>query len=987
MAEAAAYTDLFGTPPAIPPVVDKAGGYTDLFGTPASKDGGYTDLFGAGTGEAVPAEPGILRKLEYGFTADTWSSWENLGEFLDTYYPGVSLEFVRPSKTLKLMGAMITKDPELLQEATADYLTMFDRKKYGSDYNALTPDERRVRQKEIKNKQLLETYPDIFNTEHADSFGVGVGQFLSALDDPLTAVSLGKTAVESALRTSGLMMFDRTAYDLAKDGQVNVYATGLTGVAGLIAGPSLFFASKYLNKKAGEYITRKVDERLAEEANLPNKLIDTVNEYIIENRAFGMSELESINDAVKKAGTTSNELFGALLEKDRMLIIPKDMEMASDLYLGGSTRTSRVGGKTAQWIDDLIEPVQAGIRRISEPVWGRIMKYEANIRIRLHEALSEIEPLRKYVNSLPKETKELFNKHWLDQDVDTIRLFLRQDKDALNSFERIRPRLDILHKELQNVGYKDLEYIKNYLPRQLLDYETLVKKLPPGTSNRIDNAIAGKASRLGRDLTDLERADTINKALRGMRISREGPISASKERSFKAFVPDEWKPHYADWQTAYTLYLKKAIGDSEKRRMFGRHIKIDKEINAIDLKNTIGGLIDSDRALRMDGKAKERLRHLLESRFIIGEAPTNSIIQAAKNFIYTTTLSNLRNTLEQSRDIVQSFYKQGMFNTIKALKEEKFVRATDIGLSDIANELEQSAFASARYMERVMKASGFTTVDKFGKTVHINAAMHRIRAALAAPGTKEYNAFIQKYDAMFPGEEMVKLVDDLKAGNITHDVKTLLFTELSNVQPISKSSMPVQYLSSPRLGRLFYTLKTFQLTQLNFLREDILRQYAQGNIQEATTNLIRFMTYSSLLGLPVEAAKRIWQGQDIGVDDIPDMMTTNAIKVLGTSEYALAQTMRGKLSSVLSSQLELPIWSILNAAGNDTMQLLDGVFSDTYKMENGMLKEKPHAYKSLKYVPVAGDFLYLFLGGGLEKAAYEEKQKQKKEMKDLFKME
>lgn len=959
--------------------------YDDIFGSTGSADKSeYSDLFGT---DKAPESPSFSSKVSYGFKGDPINSWGKLGDWLDTYYPGTSLEFVRPSKAIKLMVGSMAKDPKIIQSALDDYANVFDtaRRKYGDDYAALTPDERRIRQQEYKNAQLQETYPNIHGTENADSFGVGVGQVLSAVDDPLTAVSLGATYLTSSVRMGALLGFDKTANDLGDTGNVSVTGTGVATLSGLILGPSLLFAGKYVSKKYGEYISRKIDEMGDEPVKLMNRTIDDVNEFIIEGRATGKDELDSLMYALEKTGVKHDDLFSALLETDRRLIIPKTAEMAEDMFLGGSTNTSRLGGKMAQWVDDFIEPVQAGIKRLSGAVHGRLMKYEANIRIKLHEALGEVEPLRQYVRALPKDTQARFNKLWQNQDIDNIKLFLRQSPDALAAFERVRPRMDALYKELQGVGYKDLEYIQNYLPRQLLDYETLVKKLPPRMQDRISGAVSAKASKLGRKLTDLEEADTINKALRGVRTSHEGPIAASKERKFREGIPEEWREHYASWDTAYTLYLKKAIGDAEKRTLFGKHIKINTDTNTVDIDKTIGAVIAADKELMLDPAAKTRLAELLQARFIAGEAPTNRIVQSLKNFIYTATLGNIRNTLEQVKDISQSFYKQGLFNTIKALSHEKFVKAVDIGVADIANELEQSTIRSARYMERALKYNGFSTVDKFGKTVHINAAMHRIRGAIESPASKGYKAFVDKYSDMFPGDELVKLIDDLKAGNISHDVKTLLFTELAQVQPISKSSTPVKYLQNPN-GRLFYSLKTFQLTQFNIVREDIFRQYAKGNYMEATKNLVRFAAYTSLLGVPMEMVKAILAGHEVSVDDIPDIVLNNSLKVLGTSEYAVAKSASGKISNLLSSQLEIPVFSVVNAVASDVMALHAEFFGDSMTMKDGMFGDKPgHDYKSLKYVPLVGDFMYKFLGGGMEKAAYEDKKKEEKRLNDMFK--
>ncbi len=97
----------------------------------------------------------------------------------------------------------------------------------------------------------------------------------------------------------------------------------------------------------------------------------------------------------------------------------------------------------------------------------------------------------------------------------------------------------------------------------------------------------------------------------------------------------------------------------------------------------------------------------------------------------------------------------------------------------------------------------------------------------------------KKYGTVF-GNEFGGLISDLQNGKITDNVKYYLFSELSGVQPINLSQMPLKYLNM-KGGRVLYALKSFTLKQLDLIRRTVIDEAAKGNFVKAGYNATRYL--------------------------------------------------------------------------------------------------------------------------------------------------
>ena len=201
-----------------------------------------------------------------------------------------------------------------------------------------------------------------------------------------------------------------------------------------------------------------------------------------------------------------------------------------------------------------------------------------------------------------------------------------------------------------------------------------------------------------------------------------------------------------------------------------------------------------------------------------------------------------------------------------------------------------------------------------------------------------------------------------RAGTNTEKENPGWFNELSGVQPISLSEMPLNYLRNPN-GRIFYSLKTFAIKQLDVMRRDIVQEIQSGNKAEGVKNLVAYMTIIPMMGATVEEAKDMLRGQGGSVDDIPDNYIDNLFKVFGGSQYVMDKYVgKGQIGTAVGEIIAPPTdW--INAISEDVWKVASGEFVGS---DSKMMRE----------LPIIGKVWYNFFGGGLEKAMeFEQKQR------------
>jgi len=210
--------------------------------------------------------------------------------------------------------------------------------------------------------------------------------------------------------------------------------------------------------------------------------------------------------------------------------------------------------------------------------------------------------------------------------------------------------------------------------------------------------------------------------------------------------------------------------------------------------------------------------------------------------------------------------------------------------------------------------------------------------------------FIKKW-GKFYGDDIKKLVDDLKANEVTESAKFHSFNELSDMQPISMLEMPQKYVDHPD-GRILYALKTFTLKQYDVVRRNIVQEYAAGNKAKAIKQAVYLAGYLSAANVGTQTIKDIMLGRDPGIDDIPDKSLWALLGVYGFNKYGADKYLKnGKLTD----------WAVNTIApAAPIIDAITGLAAES-------VKEDPNANRYLRAMPLIGPMLYNWFGGGAEK--------------------
>ena len=299
--------------------------------------------------------------------------------------------------------------------------------------------------------------------------------------------------------------------------------------------------------------------------------------------------------------------------------------------------------------------------------------------------------------------------------------------------------------------------------------------------------------------------------------------------------------------------------------------------------------------------------------------------------------------LVQLGDVAVSAALKGSWNTLTSLMLPKRVKLSQVLDNTISKEFaDPSLFAKA--LEKSFKVSGFKMVDKLGKETILNAALKsNTKLVRSDKGIKKFR---EKWSGIM-GDEIDVVIDDLKAGNVTDNVKFLLFNELSDFQPISLSEFPQGYLEAGK-SKVLYMLKSFALKQMDVVRREVIQQYNKGNKKDAALNAFRIGIYLSVSGLTIQQTKQILSGKETAnADELPSEALWNLLGVYGLSKYTSDKYLaRGEISQAVANTLAPPM-----------------TVADT--LAKGTTQGEPE--KLLKLIPVFGNLLYNWLGGGAEK--------------------
>lgn len=649
---------------------------------------------------------------------------------------------------------------------------------------------------------------------------------------------------------------------------------------------------------------------------VPTESVYEANRQVVaDNNRFTTRFKKGVKDAIESPKETLDNLFGSISTRLKNIDPSLKRHMRTFEYnVARAKQTDRKG----------VEPF---VKRIKDK------KIDPNDYADLDLAMK---------NGDSAKMESIFKKYGLEED-----------------FARVRTALDDIYKRADEVGY-DIGYRKNYIPRVIKDPEGFLEYIQKGDDwSIIDEAIKAKEMELARYLTTEEKANLINTMVRGY---KSGQITLSETGAMKVrsieVVDDKINQFYGDSVDSLLKYIDSTNDAIEARRFFGKGKT--SELTKID--DSIGKYILD---LLAEGKIKpsqeKELRDILSARF--NPKGTHGFWGNFKNLAYIDTMGSPISAITQIGDLAFAVYKGGPIQAAKAFGRavvgRSHITKEDIGIEKIATEFEDGR-ATAKIVDRVFKAVGLSKMDSLGKETLINATIGRYRNLAKNPNEE----FLSKLRAVYGSDEVAitKVIDDLKTGKNTEDVKLLAFNELLDMQPVALSEMPVQYLKGGN-GRVFYMLKTYTVKQFDIYRNEVWHEMVK-NPAKGMRNLVYLTGSLVLANATADEIKDTILGRETSWED---RTIDNLLRLAGFSKFTIYKARQEGAGSAAAQTILPP------------MKLLDSISKDLTSKNDG----EPKGIEDLETpasVPVGGKLYYWWFGKGAQKS---EDKKAKSEPKRM----
>ena len=582
-------------------------------------------------------------------------------------------------------------------------------------------------------------------------------------------------------------------------------------------------------------------------------------------------------------------------------------------------------------INKALAPISTELDVINPKLKHALRRYEMETGLKENEYAKEIKPFYDKVQKMSNEDYGIYDLALKNGNTKIIE-YLNSKYNMTAEFGNVRKLLDTLYDEAKAVGM-DIGKLDNYFPRKVINPAKFLDEISKDSFIR-------KAIReldLDNTMTQEEKAQAVNNLLRGYgnKVTLGGS-SFTKERRVEKITP-ELNQYYKDSMDTLADYIKGMNENIQARKFFGKGENVEKSVGAYAKELADEGLISPSQ--------EQRVKELLMARFT-QRGVSNSLLAGYRDISYMTTMGNFISAITQLGDNAFTLYKNGAYDSFIGFAQsftKNHITRADLGIDRIAQEFSEESKTS-KAVKEVFKINLIDAMDKMSKETFINASYRRIKR-LAKKPTKEFDEMLNN---IF-GEEAEQVKEDLKNDYVSRNVKYLLFSDLSDFQPISLSEMPQLYLTSGN-GRILYMLKTYTIKQLDIYRNECFRKM-KDNPVEGLRNLIRLSACLVLCNATADSIKNLLLGRPF---DLEDMVIDNLLRLVGFSKWQVYKARREGLFTTLLQSI-LPPVNIIDDLIKDSLDIKDGKYP----------YEKPVTdLNSIKDIPIAGKLYYWWFGKG-----------------------
>lgn len=831
------------------------------------------------------------------------------------------------------------------------------RELYGDAFvDEMTQEQRRDFLVKRRQEKINQEYSDVVAANQTDTLYSNVGGFVGTLLTPSSLLPIS-SSLKGMTIGSG---FYGGIYDVAQQytetGQVNPVQTAAVTALSAGGGAGFHYGAKGL-AIGFKNLARAKTAAKTEQYRRAQQNARQINKAADEGVKSGVEPSGLLAWVKQRTGFDQKKINETVAIAGDDIVVPTKVEAQVADIIGkeGLDTINRVNNS---FLSKFLEPISYRIEKLSPALSLRLRKLDQRFHEQTYKRMQAVKPFAEAFKQLGPNSQKAVKRLLSNGSFSAVKKIL--DKEVPNSgktLDAVQDVLDNIANELESVGY-DFNRIQNYFPRGLNDRdgllalagkqkETLIKRLWKEKADALDIDVE--------DLPDIEKEKILNNVLRGMPDISGGGIPGNLKARKIQSLTDEMLDFYDDPIKALENYIRYSTNNIEKRAFFGGK-KAAGLGEVLDTDASIGTLVNREFGDTLSDLDRSTLRDLLKARFVNGEKGSDKAIQVLRNTAYLTKLTNPLSALIQLGDIGMSAWINGMGDTFATLlSTQRRVTMEELGLDQVLAEEFVNEKVMAKVMHKFFTYSGFRKIDKLGKNIFLESALKKAeRLAKSDAGV----AALKKKNGEAFGAEFENLVDDLKNGKITDNVKLYLWNELADAQPVSLAEMPQKFLESPN-GRFMYALKTFALRQLFTAKKNTIDLYNKGgkeNQRQAIKNLITFAAIVPTTNMSVDMGRDILMQKKVP-DDPDDLLIRygeNALRMFGASDYMLRKVARGDIEGVLigSGGLLTPPLNTLTIVGRSIANTIENGEVDT---------------EMFKELPLIGKIWYNFYGGGLEK--------------------
>jgi len=826
------------------------------------------------------------------------------------------------------LGRIFSSDPEgnfHLWQSTPSMMGISQE-----HWDTMAPSERRLLYTTYKMDKLRkELSPD----EKAAMYAAGkLGGWI--FTDPLSYIPvLGQTTKARAGIGAATGAVSAAGYSAVTEGEVDAtqVVTGALLAGGAVAG--LDKLAKGLAKKSS---TKRLDKLTEIAAEFRAESRDKIAALEKAKRALGYSD-EDIAKLLNKSGRVISDIHETLQTKKGAVSFLKERSAARAAK--ESTLIGRTTKKVSDTVSEFVQPVSIQIRAISPRIHHKLNRMFSDNMNQVSDALTKTHAYNAMLADGWKNPA--FKKAYGAGDVQEMHRILKakfgSDKvdEAYKSYTQV---MDNLYKGAKDIG-REIDYIKDYHPYKVKDYNKLMSTMSQKELGDIDILLKKEAQRLhGKNAS----ADSLSQEAREKIIDRyitpriKG-VAKSTPGSAKARTiqvrNEAMLEAYATPSDAIIDRIMRGTEDINKAKVFGKHGKMSKggvigELTDQDNKSIASMVAEEFRRGSMTADQMKKLQGLLEDVFIHSKRTPQWWSKLGRNATYLSTIANPRSALTQFGDIAIAGTVNGWDNLALALRNKmrgKGLSASQWGFAKhISEELMEKGTAD-KWMHRAYKAGGFTQIDTLGKTAVINSALVKYQRLAATKAGRD--KLFREFGRALTAQEFNQLVKDLPKA-VSHDtatdlVRSVLFANLADIQPVSIMEMPKWYINHPN-GRMIYSLRTFTIKYLNLLHQSLMKDFSEGRITSGLTKAFAlYMTHVAAGSSTDVIKKAIIDREPEEAAKLDEIVADNLITATGVFDrYTDPRNASSPLSS-LSSKL-FPFTSVFDPLAQVAIKLSRG---------------------------------------------------------------